>query len=100
MRWGVIGLEGWEWRGKAWGGGGNASEVQPIRIWTCITIHVLVQLNDVVQESWINATLLWASESMGISDTTIYALNMTDGLPAGQDKSFQVPPLPPLSVSL
>jgi hypothetical protein len=55
----------------------------------------MVQTNEVTQESWINATLLWASESMGISDNDVFALNMTGGLPPGQEKSFQVPPLPP-----
>lgn len=46
-----------------------------------------VQSNDIKEQSWINATLLWGADTMGISDDSIYNLNMTNGPPSRN--SFQ-----------
>ena len=49
----------------------------------------LLQINGLVQESFINATLRWSAGSMAIPDDNIYALNMTS-VPTAAEKYFTV----------
>lgn len=56
---------------------------------TASNTHRNVQMNSVVESSWINASLLWAKATMQIPSDDIYELNMTDGLPAGVGNAFQ-----------
>ena len=51
----------------------------------------MVQRDDIVERSWVNATLLWAANTMGIPTDNINELNMAAGLPAGVRNYFQVP---------
>ena len=53
-------------------------------------LYVLLQTVEVMETSWINATLMWANKAQSIGDDNIFELNMTNGLPASQGKSFQV----------
>ena len=52
-------------------------------------IVVLVQINDMVQGSFINATLRWSAGSMSIPTNSIYDLNMTS-VPQAAEKYFTV----------
>ena len=57
-----------------------------------------LQQNIVEERSWINATLLWAAGTMGISQASVNDLNMTNGVSQSARSSFQVPSSLPLTV--
>ena len=67
----------------------SLSEIGPGKTLAAI-FWAFVQRNDILETSWVNVTLLWANNAQSIGDSSIYDLNMTNGLPASQYRSFQV----------